>query len=482
MGGMFYMLGVVLLWVTIAFAVIHVVLDNRQPAKTMAWVLVMVFLPVAGLLLYLFFGLNQRRERLVEQRSLDQLSKRSMLSFVEQQNLHIPESYEQMVELFINQNQSLPFKDNSVEIMTSGYDFIPVLLKDIASARHHIHIDIYIFEDDALGNLVADALIAKAREGVKVRIVFDDVGCWKVDSAFFERMREEGIEIHSFLPVHFPQFTSKANYRNHRKIVVIDGKVGYVGGMNIALRYVKGISLGAKGGNRLPWRDTMLRLQGGIVYSLQRAFLVDWYFVDRTLITDRVYYPALTNGVGNNCLAQMVTSGPSMPYPEIMQGYVRAITAARRYVYMETPYFLPNEPVLFALKTATMAGVDVCVLCPRRSDARFTEWASRSYLRELSEAGARVYLYETGFLHSKVMIVDDAITTCGSTNLDFRSFENNFESNVFIYDEGTALRMKEIFMDDLSQSTLLDDVEDWVRPKFMHRLWESVTRLLSPLL
>lgn len=159
------MLGVVLLWVTIAFAVIHVVLDNRQPAKTMAWVLVMVFLPVAGLLLYLFFGLNQRRERLVEQRSLDQLSKRSMLSFVEQQNLHIPESYEQMVELFINQNQSLPFKDNSVEIMTSGYDFIPVLLKDIASARHHIHIDIYIFEDDALGNLVADALIAKAREG-----------------------------------------------------------------------------------------------------------------------------------------------------------------------------------------------------------------------------------------------------------------------------------------------------------------------------
>ena len=487
MGSLFYIIGMTLLWIAVAVTVVHVVLDNKQPAKTMAWALVVLFLPIAGIVLYLFFGVNNRRERLVEQRSLDQLSKRSMLSFVEQQNLRIPDAHMQLVELFINQNLSLPFKDNLVDIMTDGYAFFPELLRDIASASHHIHITMYIFEDDALGNLVADALIDKARSGVHVRVIYDDVGCWKVKRRFIERMREEGIEILAYLPVHFPSFTSKANYRNHRKLIVVDGRIGYVGGMNIALRYIKG-------NDGQPWRDTMLRLEGAIVYSLQRAFLVDWYFVDRTLITDRTYYPhepaadgehpasATRRPISNNCLAQLVTSDPTNPYPEIMQGYVRAITAARRYVYIETPYFLPNEPVLFALKTAAMAGVDVCLVCPHHSDARFTEWASRSYLRELSEAGARIYLYEPGFLHSKLMVVDDALSTCGSTNVDFRSFENNFESNVFIYDESTALRLKKVFLDDLSQSTFLNDVPDWARPRFKHRLIESLTRLFSPLL
>ena len=490
MEGWLYILSMTLMWGIIAATVIHVVMENGQPAKTMGWALVIYFLPVVGIVLYFFFGVNHRRERLVSQRSLDQLTKRSMLNFVEQQDLHVPEAHKQLVDLFVNQNLSLPFKDNTIDIMTDGYAFFPELLKDIGQAQHHIHIDMYIMEEDALGNLVADALIDKARQGVKVRIIYDDVGCWRVRHRFFERMREEGIEIYAFLPVRFPTFTSKVNYRNHRKLVVIDGSVGYIGGMNIALRYVK-----------TAWRDTMLRLTGPIVYALQRAFLVDWYFVDRTLITDRVYYPPFTlhlppstlqqkspstlhlpPSTTNNCLAQIVTSGPTTLYPEIMQGYVRAITAARRYIYIETPYFLPNEPVLFALKTAIVAGVDVRLLCPRHSDARATEWASRSYLRELHEAGARVLLYKPGFLHSKLMVIDDALTTCGSTNVDFRSFENNFEANIFIYDEGTALRLKKVFLDDQSLSTPLEQVPSWLHPKFLPRLWESLTRLLSPLL
>ena len=363
--------------------------------------------------------------------------------------------------------------------MTDGYAFFPELLKDIAQATHHIHIDMYIIEDDALGYLITDALIDKARQGVLVRVIYDDVGCWKVSHRFFERMREDGIEVAAYLPVRFPSFTSKVNYRNHRKLIVIDGKVGYIGGMNIAIRYVRGTG-------EQPWRDTMLRITGGAVYALQRAFLVDWYFVDRTLISDHVYYPQLSTMndglLTNNCLAQVVTSSPTNPYPEIMQGFVRVILAARRYIYIETPYFLPNEPVLFALKTAAMAGVDVRILCPRRSDARFVEWASRSYLREAYEAGVQVYLYETGFLHSKMMVCDDSLTTCGSTNVDFRSFENNFEANAFIYDEGTALRMKNIFLKDQEQSVLLGDIPDRIHPKFTKRLWESLTRLMSPLL
>ena len=479
------MLGIILWWIVVIVAIIHVVMDNRQPSKTMAWVLVILFLPVIGLVFYLFFGLNHRKERLISQRSLDQLAKRSMLNFVEQHDFHVPERHKQLVDLFINQNLSLPFKDNQVDIMTDGYAFIPELLKDIAAAHHHIHIAMYIFEDDALGRLVADALTAKTRQGVEVRVIYDDVGCWKVSHRFIEQLREGGIDIAPFLPVRFPSFTSKANYRNHRKVIVIDGTVGYLCGMNIALRYVKGIPQ-SKSPN-LPWRDTMLRLEGGIVYALQRTFLVDWYFVDRTLITKRDYYPLPLTAhpsqlTSKTCIAQVVTSGPMAQYPEIMQGYVRSILDARRYIYIETPYFLPNESVLFALKTAAVGGVDVRVLCPLRSDAHFTEWASRSYLRELHEAGAKVYLYQTGFLHSKLMICDDSLATCGSTNLDFRSFENNFEANVFIYDEATALRLKKVFLDDQAQSIPLSDMPNRLNPRFFIRLWESVTRLLSPLL
>ena len=465
-------------WQVIAIlAIVHVVLDNRQPAKTMAWALVIYFVPVVGVVFYLFFGINTRKERYVSERSMNQLTKRSMLEFVEQQNLRLPEKQKPLIDLFINQNLALPFKDNKVDIYTDGYQFFPALLQEISKAKSHIHIDMYIFADDALGRLVADALIVKAREGVEIRVIYDDVGCWNVSRPFFERMREEGIETVPFMPVRFPSFTSKVNYRNHRKIIVVDGQVGFIGGMNIALRYVKGSS-------GQPWRDTMLKVTGGAVNALQRAFLVDWYFVDRTLLSDRKYYPQRTDDeeqTTNNCLVQVVTSGPVTPYPEIMQGFVRIITGARRYLYLETPYFLPNDPVLFALKTVALAGVDVRVLCPRHSDARFVEWASRSYLREVAEAGVKVSLYEAGFLHSKIMVCDDAVSTCGSTNLDFRSFENNFEANAFFYDEGVALRLKKVFLDDERQSIALTDLPQRMRAGFFTRLWESVTRLMAPL-
>ena len=457
--------------VIVIMAIIHVILDNRQPAKTMAWALVIWFVPFVGIVFYLFFGINTRKERYVSDRTMNMLTKRSMLEFAEQQNLRLPEKHKPLIDLFVNQNLSLPFKDNEVDVCMNGYEFFPMLLKDIREAKSHIHIDMYIIADDALGCLVADALIDKAREGVEVRLIYDDVGCWNVKHRFFERMREEGIEAVPFMPVHFPQFTSKVNYRNHRKIIVIDGLVGYIGGMNIALRYA-----------RESWRDTMLRVKGGGVYALQRAFLVDWYFVDRSLLSDRKFYPPFADSLmANDTLSQVVTSGPVTPYPEIMQGYVRIIMGARQYLYIETPYFLPTESVLFALKTAALGGVDVRVICPMHSDARFVEWASRSYLREAVEAGVQVSLYKPGFLHSKLLVCDDAIATCGSTNLDFRSFENNFEANIFYYGEEVALKMKDVFLKDMEQSVLLTDIPSRMSRKIVIRLWESLTRMLSPL-
>ena len=466
-------------------AIIHVVMDNRQPAKTIAWALVIYLAPIVGVVAYIFFGVNTRKERLVERRMMDQLAKRSMLGFVEQRDLQLPAAHQPVIDLFMNENFSLPFNNNKVEVLTDGYQFFPMLLHDISQATSHIHIDVYIFDDDALGRLVADALIAKARRGVEVRVVYDDVGCWKVKNRFFERMRQEGIEAEPFMPVRFPSFARRANYRNHRKIFVVDGRVGYIGGMNIALRYVKGVRDERRevDGERDSWRDTMLRIEGRGVYSLQRAFLIDWYFVDRTLLSDRKYYPnSPSAGGGGAGLLQTVTSGPTSPSPEIMQGYVRIIMAARRYVYIETPYFLPTMAVLYALKTAARAGVDVRVLIPRRSDARFTDWAGRSYLREAMEAGVQISLYTPGFLHSKLLVCDGCIVSCGSTNIDFRSFENNFEANVFVYDDGLAARVRQVFLDDEGQSVPLADIPARRHPGFMARLGESLARLFSPLL
>lgn len=464
----------ILYHIVVVLTIVHVLMDNRQPAKTMAWALVIYFVPFIGIIFYYFFGINTRRERMMSERSLNQLTKRAMLEFVEQHDLHVPERQRQLVDLFINQNLAMPFKDNAIEVFTEGRGYFASLLRDIGRAKRHIHIDIYIFGDDALGRLVADALIDRARQGVEVRVVYDDVGCWSTRHRFFERMREEGIEVCPFLPVRFPTFTRKVNYRNHRKIIVIDGKVGYIGGMNIAKRY----AAGDRGGD---WRDTMARIEGGAVYGLQRAFLVDWYFVDRTLISNRKYYPPLEDTPKNNCIAQVVTSSPVSKYPDIMQGYVRLILSARRYVYIETPYFLPNEPVLFALRMAAVGGIDVRIVVPWRTDSMFVEWASRSYLRDMATAGAKVYLYKGGFMHSKLIVSDDAIASCGSTNVDFRSFENNFESNVFFYDVSTALRFRRIIERDTERCALLAETPRRMNPKFLERLWESLTRLLSPL-
>lgn len=455
--------------------IVAVLMDNKQPAKSVSWILVLIFMPLVGIVLYIFFGQNTRKERLINNRSMDLLTKRSMLEFVEQKNLCLPDKNKPLIQLFATQNWALPFKDNQVDIFTDGYEFVFTLLYYIGKAKKHIHLDTYIIEDDPLGNLVADALIDKARKGVEVRLIYDDVGCWKVKDSFFERMRAAGILVEAFMPVRFPALTGKVNYRNHRKLCVIDGKVGFIGGMNIALRYVKGTA-------RQQWRDTHLCIKGSAVYAIQRAFLVDWYFVSRSLIADRKYYPAIDARVCNNCLTQIVTSSPISQWADIMQGYVRILLQAHDYVYMETPYFLPTEPVLFAMRTAALSGVDVRLMVPRHGDAKLVEWASRSYLMEAIEAGVKVYLYMTGFNHSKLLVSDDNLCSCGSTNIDFRSFENNFEANAFFFDEGMAARVKKIFLEDQESCVLVDDVSYFIRRPFLKRLFESVVRLLSPLL
>ena len=454
---------------TVVVTIIVVVLDNRNPVKTLAWVLVLSFLPVVGLIFYFFFGRDVRKEKIISRRGYFRLNKYPLAEYYERKP---GEDRHQLMRFFRKVNGSLPFDGNGIEIYTSAYEMLPALLKAIAHAQHHIHLQFYIFEDDAVGRLVRDALIDKAKQGVEVRLLYDDVGSWKVKSDFFDQMREAGIETRAFLKVRFPMFTSKVNYRNHRKVAVIDGRLGFVGGMNIALRYLKGVTWGV-------WRDTHVRIEGCAVYGLQVSFLTDWYAADHSLITSSRYYPEMP--VYGESSVQIVTSNPIGGGASIMQGLLLAIASSHRYFYIQTPYLLPTEPILLALKTAALGGVDVRIMIPEHADSKVAHLASLSYLDELMECGVRIYKYKKGFLHSKLMVSDDLISTVGSTNMDFRSFEHNFEVNAFMYDLGTALCMKEIFLADQKDAELVQ-IKEWRMRPWYQKVGESVIRLFAPLL
>lgn len=461
--------------------VVFVVLDNRNPVKAMAWILVLSFLPVIGLILYFFLGRSNRKERMISRKGYSRLIKRPMSEYQMQESLDTDLDKSRIMSFFRHVNNALPFEGNKVEIYTEARSMFLSLLRVISRAKHHIHIEFYIIEDDPVGRMLRDALIDKARQGVKIRLLYDDVGCWKVNKDFFEAMLCEGIEVQSFLKVRFPVFTSKVNYRNHRKIVIVDGCIGYIGGMNIAYRYLYGLSWGV-------WRDTHVMIQGRAVYGLQTAFLTDWFAVERALITSPEYFPKITYQsdcidyvIGNNSIAQIVTSDPVGVWRDIMQGYVMAINSAKNYVYIQTPYFLPTEPVLIALQTAALSGVDVRIMIPKRGDSWLIHKGTMSYIDDILEAGVKVYLYKKGFLHSKIMVCDDEISTVGSTNMDFRSFEHNFEANAFFYDKKTALAIKEIFCNDVKSCMYLTR-NMWNSRSRINKVSESVIRLFSPLL
>lgn len=456
----------------ILFTIVIVLLDNRNPVKTMAWILVLVFLPVVGLAFYFFFGRNTRKERLISKKGFSRLSKRPMAEYQAQEALGDFTGRNQLIPFFHRVSNALPFEGNDVQVFTDGYSMYQELFRRIAKAKHHIHLEFYIFENDAVGRLLRDLLIDKAREGVSVRLLYDDVGCWDVNPMFYDEMLCEGIEVRSFLKVRFPQFTSKVNYRNHRKLAIIDGKVGFIGGMNIALRYLKGVPWGV-------WRDTHICLKGKAVYGIQTAFLTDWFAVDRTLLTSALYFPKM-DSVGTS-VAQIVTSDPVGEWHDIMLGLVKAISCAQRYIYVETPYFLPTEQVMAAFQTAALSGVDVRLMIPKKADAFITHKGTMSYLDELMKSGVKVYFYRAGFLHSKLWVADDEWASVGSTNLDFRSFEHNFEANAFFYDEKTVCTLKEIFLEDMKKCMTLSQ-KIWDKRSFKNKIVESVVRLLAPLL
>ena len=384
----------------------------------------------------------------------------------------LPARFSPLAKALERKHSSVVTAYNDVSLLPSGREFVGALLHAIAAAQHHIHIETYIIEDDAVGRLISDALADKVREGVEVRLLYDDVGCWRVRKAFFHHLEEIGIRLAAFEPVHFPALTRKVNYRNHRKVCVVDGHTGFIGGMNLALRYAPR--------NHQDWLDMQLHLKGESVSSLQRVFLSDWYFVTKELRTERCYFPPYT-AFDHQQLTQIVFSTPFTQYSEIAYSLAWIILNARRYIYIQTPYFVPTESFLQALQTAALVGVDVRIMLPEKPDSRFLRWANESFFQDVLIAGVKLYCYKAGFLHGKVLVADDEVCSVGSANMDFRSFENNFEANAYVYDEKTAKDVKHVFLTELEKCEEIS-LESWRQRPFWHRLLESHARILSPLM
>ena len=427
LGILFGSLFILLYSITIIGLIIVIIAENRNPLKTIPWVIVLLLVPGIGLIFYFFFGQDNRKKRIISRKTYKRIINRPKMEQIEDHRAVAPESYKKLVTL-LNRSKTAPLLYAENIRIGNGEIFL----------EHHI---LYF-------------------------------GCWNVKDKFFHKMKQNGIEIYPFLKVAFPIFTSKVNYRNHRKVVVIDGKVGYMGGMNVADRYLKGVSWGV-------WRDLHFRITGKAVYGLQTAFLIDWYVVSKQVLTSKIYYPTLP--IHTDLLMQILTSGPVSPWRTLTQAYIYIITNAKKYVYIQTPYFLPTEGLNQALLVAARGGIDVRIMIPEHSDTQMANLASRSFLAEMIRAGVKIYFYQEGFLHSKLLLSDDYITCMGSANMDFRSLEHNFEINAFVYQKDFAIQMKKIFMHDSEQSRRITP-RIWLKRPLRKRFSESFMRLFSPLL
>ncbi len=462
--------------VTVVGTVGVIIGENRNPVKSLAWVTVLLLLPAVGLVLYFLFGRSIKRVHLISRKDLRRLK---ATTTPESAASELPEGFSDLSSRQARLAKSLVgapvYAGNHIDIFTAGKEKFDALKRDLQAAKNYIHLQYYIFENDVIGHEMRDILVAKAREGVEVRVTYDHVGSFTINAAFFQRMRREGVDAHAFLRLTFTQLANRLNWRNHRKLVVVDGRVGYIGGMNIADRYVTG----ARG--RKPWRDTHLRITGPAVAGLCHTFAIDWNFMRRELLTLPIPAIAPQAVHPGSDWVQVLPSGPTGQWSNIMSVLLKAIGDAKQSVWIQTPYFLPNDALLKALQTTALSGVDVRLMLPRRSDSRLLRLAAGSYLKECLLSGIKVYFYEPAMLHSKLIVVDDDFTTTGSTNFDFRSFEHNFECNVLVYSREFNQRMRAVFQADQRQSTRII-LSHWRRRPVMVKAAESLVRLLSPIL
>ena len=455
-------------------SIIGVVLsENRNPVKSLAWVTVLLMFPIGGVLLYIFFGRNIKNIRMISRRNRKKLMRRENINYKSPHSSKFRPEIRQQIELGRALTGAPCYTGNATRIFHFGREKFDALLDDINRAKHYINLQYYIIEDDTIGQQMAEALMRKAREGVRVRVIYDDIGSIHVSRRFFRRMKEAGVEVYPFFRVVFPPFATRINWRNHRKLCVIDGRIGYVGGMNIADRYITG------GHNFACWRDTHLRIEGPAVAALQYSFAIDWNFMGQPLIEESTIADEVDSP--DSAEMQLITSGPTSEWSNIAFQMLKAIGNAKKRIYIQTPYFLPPDSMLRALQAAALARVEVRVMLPRHSDSHILTYASYSYIHECLRAGIKIYLYNGGMLHSKTLIIDSEYSSIGSANIDFRSFEHNFEATMFISSSKVNRELSDRFALDEQQSDKIR-LSQWRRRPMAQKALESLTRLLSPIL
>ena len=468
----------------IFLAITIIFLERRNISSTWAWIMVLFFIPVVGFVLYLILGQKFKKRKLTKLLGINP----SMINdMIKEQHRRINcgeidlagsevEEYTDLITMNLSTAFSLFTTHNQVDIYTDGHEKFDALIEDISRAKHHIHLVYYIVRDDELGRRLMRALTAKAKEGIKVHFLYDHIGSSNLPKKFFKEFREAGGHEAAFFPSRIPYLNIKINYRNHRKLVVIDGEIGYIGGFNIGDEY---LGLNKHFGK---WRDTHLRIQGEAVLQMQAQFMIDWNIASNlSLAYHSKYFPEQPMECSEPIGIQVVASGPDSEFQEIKNSYIKMIYSAKETVLLQTPYFVPDSSLLNALRTAALSGKDVHLMLPSKPDHFFVFWATQSYLGELLSCGVKVHLYKAGFLHAKTLVVDRKVASVGTANLDIRSFKLNFEMNAFIYNKEVAARLESIFYEDVEVSHLLT-LEEYENRPWFNRFKESISRLLSPIL
>lgn len=473
-----------LVFFNLIFAVMVIFFQRKEPKSAWAWLLLLYFIPLLGFIIYLLAGTDMHKRKMFRTKEVEdniheaiRRQEYSIRHEMLQEESPVTAAYSDLIMYNLETSGAVLTSSNDVHIYTDGNEKFEALIQDIREAEHYIHIQYYIIKDDVLFNRIRDVLLEKVKEGVEVRILFDAMGCRSVKKSYWKALERAGIHTAEFFPAFFRRFNLRINYRNHRKIVVIDGRIGYVGGFNIGKEY---IGLDERFGY---WRDTHLRIAGEAAVALEIRFILDWnYAAKENLFQDNRYFEVepLPAQKGT-CDVQILSSGPDSELQNIKANYVSLIHKAEKSIYIQSPYFIPDESVMDALLMAVYSGIDVNIMIPCKPDHPFVYWATYSYIGDLVMAGAKCYTYNNGFLHSKGIVVDERVLCYGTANMDIRSFALNFEVNAIIYDAAQAEKMVAIFKEDLKQSRQITR-QLYTSRSLKIRMKEQVCRLMSPVL
>lgn len=479
-----YIIAGIIYVIVLAAVLLRILFETNSSNKTLAYLLLCLFIPVGGIIFYLMFGINYWRKKRYSKKVQENFTVLNHLktNIAKYDKVSInagalpTEQNAELAKMLIRDLGSPLTISNKVTLLVNGEQKFPELLKAIRQAKHHIHLEYYIYECDETGLSIIELLIEKAKQGVMVRFIYDDFGSPSIKSKLEQRMTNAGIEIYPFHKVRFYLLANRFNYRNHRKIVIIDGHTAFTGGINVSDKYVNKEIPG-----KLYWRDTHIMIQGPAVYYLQYLFIADWNFCcGKKFIPDEFYFGDAGN-TQSTCLVQIAAGGPDSPLPTVLYSILQAIYLAQEEILITTPYFIPGDSLLDALCVAAMSGLKVKLLVPGISDSRFVNAASKSYYNKLLDAGVEIYLYHKGFVHAKIMITDGKLSMIGTANMDHRSFDLNFEVNAVVYNVPFAQQMREVFFADLKDAEQIDK-EKWLSRSWPQQLPEKIARLFSPVM